>query len=88
LFGLAHVRARLSSGRLQDAVAPFCLTAMANDVDRNWYSMAEGEFPGCTLSPPGPPPQPEQVRCHVRLADPPAFRPYQRTRFGLGYRPP
>jgi hypothetical protein len=75
------VRARLDTGALEDAEAPFRLVGFARDGASTYYAMAEGEV-GCFPEPAQPP------RCHVRAADPPVFRPYQRTRFGPGYQPP
>jgi hypothetical protein len=79
-----YVRARLGSGRLEDAVAPPLLTAVAVDGARTYYALQENEFPSCQGDPPTP-----ATLCHVRFADPvPAYRPYAKTRFGPGYGPP
>jgi hypothetical protein len=75
------VRARLAGGALEEADAPFQLTGVARDGARTYYAMQDGEMP-CLASAPGP------AACHVRLAGPPVFRPYRRTRFGPGYGPP
>jgi hypothetical protein len=79
-----YVRARLGSGKLEDAVAPNILTGIAIDGTRTYYALQENEFPSCEGDPPTP-----STLCHVRLADPaPVYRPYARTRFGPGYGPP
>jgi hypothetical protein len=79
-----YVRARLGSGKLEDAVAPTIITGVAVDGGRTYYALQENEFPSCE----GDPPTGASL-CHVRLADPgPAFRPYAKTRFGPGYGPP
>jgi hypothetical protein len=79
-----YVRARLGSGKLEDAVAPNILTGIAIDGARTYYALQENEFPSCEGDPPT-----GATLCHVRLADPgPAYRPYARTRFGPGYGPP
>jgi hypothetical protein len=79
-----YVRARLGSGKLEDAVAPNIITGVAVDGGRTYYALQENEFPSCEGDPPT-----GSTLCHVRFADPaPAFRPYARTRFGPGYGPP
>jgi hypothetical protein len=79
-----YVRARLGSGRLEDAVAPNIITGVAVDAGRTYYALQENEFPSCEGDPPT-----GSTLCHVRIADPaPVFRPYARTRFGPGYGPP
>jgi hypothetical protein len=79
-----YVRARLGSGKLQDAVAPRLMTGLALDRGRFWYALEDNTFPSCEGDPPT-----GATLCHVRIADPaPAFRPYRRTRFGPGYGPP
>lgn len=75
------VRARLDTGALEDADAPFQLLGAARDSTGTYYSMTDGEFE-CDPQTPEPP------GCHVRVADPPVFRPYRRTRWGPGYGPP
>jgi hypothetical protein len=75
-----YVRARLGSGKLEDAVAPPLLTGMAVDGARTFYAVQQTEFLGCEADPPAP-----ATLCHVRQADPPAYRPYRR---GAGYGPP
>jgi hypothetical protein len=79
-----YVRARLGSGRLEDAVAPTAINAIAIDGPRLYYAIEENSFSSCEPDPPN-----GMTLCHVRLADPaPAFRPYAKTRFGPGYGPP
>jgi hypothetical protein len=79
-----YVRARLGSGKLEDAVAPAIITGVAVDGARTFYALQQNEFPSCEGDPPAP-----ATLCHVRLADPaPVYRPYAKTRFGPGYGPP
>jgi hypothetical protein len=79
-----YVRARLGSGKLEDALAPKVLTGLAVDGGRFYYGLQESEPPLCDTDPPS-----GSTLCHVRVADPaPVFRPYVRTRSGPGYGPP
>jgi hypothetical protein len=79
-----YVRARLGSGKLEDAVAPRVITGLAVDAGRFYYGLQESEPPLCDTDPPS-----GATLCHVRFADPaPVFRPYVRTRSGPGYGPP
>jgi hypothetical protein len=79
-----YVRARLGSGKLEDAVAPNIISGVAVDGGRTYYALQGNAFPSCEGDPPT-----GSTLCHVRLADPaPAYRRYAKTRFGPGYGPP